>query len=250
MKIGIGTDHAGYLYKEEIKRFLENTGHHVQDFGTDSEKSVDYPLFIRPVAEAVARGHCERGIVLGGSGNGEAMVANRVRGIRCALCWNHETALLARQHNDANMISIGARMIPLETALDIVKTWLETPFEGGRHLPRIRQIDMETSSDLSKEQKIQKGPKSEKTPKKGQKVKSKKDDFDVLITFLYILYSEGKNSFELQVEPGLKKPTVVYIPSPENWNKELPEWAQNRRDEILNRIKPKCDHLHCEWKEY
>jgi ribose 5-phosphate isomerase B len=141
MKIAIGSDHAGYRYKEEIKRFLTGQGHEVQDFGTDSTESVDYPLFIRPAAEAVASGACERGIVLGGSGNGEAMAANRVRGIRCALCWNAESARLARQHNDANMISLGERMMPLETALEIVRIWLETPFEGGRHVRRIQLLD-------------------------------------------------------------------------------------------------------------
>jgi ribose 5-phosphate isomerase B len=141
MKIGIGSDHAGYRYKEEIRKFLADAGHEVRDFGTDSEESVDYPVYIRPVAEAVAAGELERGIVLGGSGNGEAMVANRVRGVRCALCWNEESARLGRQHNDANMISLGQRMMTLETALEIVRIWLETPFEGGRHVRRIRMID-------------------------------------------------------------------------------------------------------------
>ena len=141
MKIGIGSDHAGYRYKEEIKRFLTQQGHEVRDFGTASEESVDYPVYIRPVAEAVAGGELERGIVLGGSGNGEAMAANRVRGIRCALCWNAEAARLGRQHNDANMISLGQRMMTLETALDIVRIWLETPFEGGRHVRRIQLLD-------------------------------------------------------------------------------------------------------------
>jgi ribose 5-phosphate isomerase B len=141
MKIGIGSDHAGYRYKEEIKRFLAGQGHEVRDFGTDSEEPVDYPVYIRPVAEAVAGGELERGIVLGGSGNGEAMAANRVRGARCALCWNAESARLGRQHNDANMISLGQRMMTLETALDIVRIWLETPFEGGRHVRRIQLLD-------------------------------------------------------------------------------------------------------------
>jgi ribose 5-phosphate isomerase B len=141
MKIGIGSDHAGYRYKEEIKRFLAAQGHEVRDFGTGSEESVDYPVYIRPVAEAVAGGELERGIVLGGSGNGEAMAANRVRGVRCALCWNAESASLCRQHNDANMISLGQRMMTLETALDIVRIWLETPFEGGRHVRRIQLLD-------------------------------------------------------------------------------------------------------------
>src|SRR6476646_1411279 len=119
MKIGIGSDHAGYRYKEEIKRYLAQFGPEVKDFGTNSEMTVDYPAFIRPVAEAVARGEVERGIVLGGSGNGEAIVANRVRGIRCALCWNVEAARLARAHNDANALSLGQRLISWETAADI-----------------------------------------------------------------------------------------------------------------------------------
>ena len=141
MRIAIASDHAGFRYKEAIRSFLEEIGHEVVDHGTDSEESVDYPLLIRPAAEAVASGECERGIVLGGSGNGEAMVANRVRGVRCALCWNVESAELGRRHNDANVISIGQRMVTEETALAIVRTWLETPFEGGRHAQRIAQID-------------------------------------------------------------------------------------------------------------
>lgn len=141
MKIAIGSDHAGFQYKEQIREFLAQAGHEVRDLGTFSDEPVDYPLFIRPTAEAVARGECERGIVLGGSGNGEAIVANRVKGIRCAVCWNVKSARLGRQHNDANVISLGQRMMSLETALEIVKTWLETPFQGGRHQRRIDEID-------------------------------------------------------------------------------------------------------------
>ena len=141
MRIAIGTDHAGFEYKEQIKRYLQDQGHEVRDFGTDSTESVDYPLFIRPVAEAVASGEYERGIVLGGSGNGEAMVANRVSGVRCALCWSADTAKLAREHNNANMISLGQRLMSIETAIEIVRIWLETPFEGGRHERRIAQFD-------------------------------------------------------------------------------------------------------------
>jgi ribose 5-phosphate isomerase B len=141
MKIGIGSDHAGFKYKELICAMLRKLGHTVVDFGTGSEEAVDYPVYIRPVAEAVARGECERGIVLGGSGNGEAIVANRVKGIRCALCWNEESARLGRQHNNANVISIGQRMMTPETALAVVRIWLETPFEGGRHQRRIDLID-------------------------------------------------------------------------------------------------------------
>ena len=141
MRIAIGSDHAGFQDKERIRAFLESLGHTVTDFGTHSEEPVDYPLFIRPVAEAVAGGECERGVVLGGSGNGEAMVANRIKGIRCALCWNAESARLGRQHNNANVLSLGQRMMSLETALELVRIWLDTPFDGGRHQRRIDQID-------------------------------------------------------------------------------------------------------------
>ena len=141
MKIAIGSDHAGFRYKERIKEFLQEQGHVVNDFGTFSEEPVDYPLFIRPVAEAVARGGYERGIVLGGSGNGEAMMANRIKKVRCALCWNEELARLARQHNDSNVLSLGQRVIPEETALEVVRVWLETAFEGGRHVRRIEMLD-------------------------------------------------------------------------------------------------------------
>ena len=141
MKIALANDHAGFEYKERIKQLLKELGHEVRDFGTHSTESVDYPKFIRPAAEAVARGECERAIVLGGSGNGEAIVANKVRGIRCALCWTLESARLSRQHNDANALSLGQRLIPLEMALEIVKIWLVTPFDGGRHLARIQQIE-------------------------------------------------------------------------------------------------------------
>ncbi|MDD2762371.1 MAG: ribose 5-phosphate isomerase B [Opitutaceae bacterium] len=139
--IAIGADHAGYQYKEAIKAKLQSEGHTVRDFGTGSDAPCDYPDFIRPAAEAVARGECARGIVLGGSGNGEAIVANRVRGIRCGLCWNEQVARWSRSHNDANVLSLGARTVSLELALKIVRVWLETPFEGGRHVERIRKID-------------------------------------------------------------------------------------------------------------
>jgi ribose 5-phosphate isomerase B len=141
MKIGIGSDHAGFRYKERIRQFLQERGHQVHDFGAYSEDPVDYPKLIRPVAEAVAGGEAERGIVLGGSGNGEAMAANRVRGVRCAVCWNLDSARFARLHNNANMIALGQRLVPWETALEIVQTWLETPFEGGRHQRRIELLD-------------------------------------------------------------------------------------------------------------
>ena len=142
MKISLGTDHAGYHYKEKVKELLVSLGHEVKDFGTWSEEAVDYPLFIRPAAEAVAKGECDRGIVFGGSGNGEAMVANKVRGVRCALCWNEESAKLSRQHNDANVLSLGERLVAEDLALQIVRIWLTTEFEGGRHARRIAQIEV------------------------------------------------------------------------------------------------------------
>jgi ribose 5-phosphate isomerase B len=141
MKIALGTDHAGFRYKEKVKELLGSLGHEVTDLGTFNEDPVDYPLFIRPAAEAVARGECERGIVFGGSGNGEAMTANKVHGIRCALCWNEEVARLSRQHNNANVLSLGQRVIAEDMALKIVRIWLETPFEGGRHERRVEQLN-------------------------------------------------------------------------------------------------------------
>ena len=141
VKIAIGSDHAGFAYKEEIRRRLAQLGHEVKDFGTYSPQRCDYPVFIRPVAQGVADGLFERGIVLGGSGNGEAIVANRVKGVRCAIAWDIRSARLSRQHNDANVLSLGERMMALEEALEIVDLWLATPFEGGRHLARIEMID-------------------------------------------------------------------------------------------------------------
>ncbi|MCO6455529.1 MAG: ribose 5-phosphate isomerase B [Pirellulaceae bacterium] len=141
MKIGLGSDHAGYEYKELIKSWLAERGHEVVDFGTHSNQPVDYPACIRPVALAVAAQEVERAVILGGSGNGEAIVANRVPGVRCAVCWDPASALLARQHNDANMISLGQRMMTGDEALAIVQTWLEAQFEGGRHWRRIQAID-------------------------------------------------------------------------------------------------------------
>jgi ribose 5-phosphate isomerase B len=139
--IAIGSDHAGFAYKEKIKAMLLADGYTVRDYGTTSDAPCDYPDFIRPVAEAVARGEFERGIVLGGSGNGEAITANRVKGIRCGLCWNEQVAIWNRSHNDGNVLSLGQRTITEDEALKIVRTWLATPFEGGRHLARIAKID-------------------------------------------------------------------------------------------------------------
>ena len=142
MKISIGSDHAGFEYKERIIAHLKAAGHEVSDHGTHSAESTDYPLFIIPAAEAVARGEAERGIVLGGSGNGEAMAANKVKGIRCALCWNDETAEFSRRHNNSNVLSIGQRMVSIEIALQVLDIWLKTPFEGGRHARRIKELDV------------------------------------------------------------------------------------------------------------
>ena len=140
MKIALGTDHAGFQYKERIKQYLTERGHEVTDFGTHSPQICDYPDFIYPAALAVGEGRCDRAIVLGGSGNGETIVANKVRGVRCAVCWHEELARLSRAHNDANVISIGARMVSLELALKMVEIWLATPFDGGRHAQRIRKV--------------------------------------------------------------------------------------------------------------
>ena len=140
MRIAIASDHAGYLLKEELKRLLRDLGHEVRDFGTHSAEQVDYPDFIVPAAEAVASGQCDRAIVVGGSGNGEAIVANKVPGVRCALCWECYTARLAREHNDANVLSLGARVMGPDVAREVVRAWLDAPFEGGRHQARIDKI--------------------------------------------------------------------------------------------------------------
>lgn len=141
MRVGVASDHAGFLYKARVAEYLRGTGHEVRDFGTGSEEPVDYPDLIRPLALAVAGGGLERGFAFGGSGNGEAIVANRVPGIRCAVCWNEESARLSRAHNDANMLSLGERLVPEASLLRIVDVWLKTPFEGGRHVRRILKLD-------------------------------------------------------------------------------------------------------------
>lgn len=140
-KIAIASDHAGYRYKRRIIEYLSKEGYQVEDFGTDSTESVDYPDFIFPAAKAVAEGEYDRGIVIGGSGNGEAISANRVKGVRCAVCWNEKSARLGRMHNNANMISIGERMVSMHDVYEIIDIWLKTPFEGGRHIARIEKLD-------------------------------------------------------------------------------------------------------------
>ena len=140
-KIAIGSDHAGFQYKEAIKAWLIAEGHTVRDFGARSSEPCDYPDFIRPTAQAVASGDYRRSIVLGGSGNGEAIVANKVRGVRCGLCWTEQVAIWNRSHNDGNVIALGERTVTEAEALRIVKVWLATEFEGGRHIARVQKIE-------------------------------------------------------------------------------------------------------------
>jgi ribose 5-phosphate isomerase B len=140
-KIALGSDHAGYKMKEVIKAHLRRNGYDVVDFGTDSEVAVDYPDYCRPAAESVAGGECNCGVVFGGSGNGEAMVANKIAGIRCGVCWNVESALLTKEHNNANMIAIGGRMVSEKEGIEIVNAWLTAEFQGGRHQARVDKIE-------------------------------------------------------------------------------------------------------------
>jgi ribose 5-phosphate isomerase B len=138
--IAIASDHAGFRLKSTLVAHLRDAGHEVEDLGTDSEAPVDYPPFCAAAARAVVRGGAERGIVIGGSGNGEAIAANKVRGARAALCHDETTARLARMHNDANLLSLGERIVGPELALAIVDTFLSVEFEGGRHVPRLAEI--------------------------------------------------------------------------------------------------------------
>ncbi|ATA68179.1 ribose 5-phosphate isomerase B [Capnocytophaga cynodegmi] len=140
MKIAIGNDHAGPDYKKAIVAYLESQNIEVLNFGTDTFDSVDYPDFGHKVAQAVISGKADLGIVICGSGNGIAITANKYKEIRCALCWTKEIAVLARQHNDANVVSIPARFTAIEQAVEIVKTFLNTDFEGGRHTNRVNKI--------------------------------------------------------------------------------------------------------------
>ena len=140
MRIAIGADHAGFLLKEHLKQTLQRLGHVVDDHGTDSEASVDYPPICLSVGRAVAEGRADRGVVLGGSGQGEQIAANKVAGVRAALCHDLYTARLSRQHNDANILSMGGRIVAFDLADEILTLWLDTPFDGGRHQRRIDQI--------------------------------------------------------------------------------------------------------------
>ncbi len=140
MRIAVGSDHAGYPLKEVLMAFLEGGGHEVMDLGTDSEDAVDYPKFCAAAARAVVSGEADRAVVLGGSGQGEQIAANKVRGARAALCNDPHLARLSRLHNDANVLTMGARIVAPALAKEILELWLATPFEGGRHAPRLDQI--------------------------------------------------------------------------------------------------------------
>ncbi len=147
MRIAIGADHAGFELKQHFIETLKRLGHEVVDLGTSSTEAVDYPPICAAVAREVADGRCERGVVLGGSGQGEQIAANKVRGVRAALCNDLYTARLSRQHNDANVISIGGRIVAAGLADEILALWLDTAFEGGRHQRRVDQItEIETES--------------------------------------------------------------------------------------------------------
>jgi len=140
MKISIGNDHAGFLHKKAVMRFLEEQGHHIQNYGTDTDNSVDYPDFVHPVARDVVHGNAEKGILLCGSGNGVSMTANKYNEIRAAICWEASLAQLARAHNDANVLCIPARFISEAVALEMIEVFLSTPFEGGRHQNRVSKM--------------------------------------------------------------------------------------------------------------
>jgi ribose 5-phosphate isomerase B len=140
MRVAIGSDHAGFVLKARLSETLISLGHEVDDLGTDSEEPVDYPPICAAVGRAVAKGEADRGIVLGGSGQGEQMTANKIRGVRAALCNDLYTARMSREHNNANVLSIGARIVASQLADEILTLWLTTPFEGGRHERRIAQI--------------------------------------------------------------------------------------------------------------
>lgn len=140
MRLAVGGDHAGFRLKQDLVAFLNELGHDVEDLGTDSEAAVDYPPICAEVGRAVRDGRVERGVVLGGSGQGEQIAANKVRGVRAALCNDLYTARMSRRHNDANVLSIGARVVAPALAREILEVWLDTGFEGGRHERRVRQI--------------------------------------------------------------------------------------------------------------
>lgn len=140
MKLAIGGDHAGFSYKKEIKQYLEDKGHELTDYGTDSLESTDYPDYAHPLSESVENGTNTLGILICGSGNGVCMTANKHQKVRAALCWNTQIAFLSRLHNDANVICIPARFVALELAYEMVDMFLDTKFEAGRHERRVNKI--------------------------------------------------------------------------------------------------------------
>jgi ribose 5-phosphate isomerase B len=148
MKISIGADHAGFELKEHVKGLLEAEGHEIIDLGTDSTEPVDYPPICSAVAREVVVGNAERGVVIGGSGQGEQLAANKIRGARASLCNDLYTARFARLHNDANVLSMGARVVGVGLADEIVKVWFETEFEGGRHERRVKQLEAIEAGEL------------------------------------------------------------------------------------------------------
>ena len=141
MKVSIGNDHAGTQYKLKIVEYLEKKNFKIKNHGTNNEESVDYPDFIHPVAEDVTSNKSDFGIIICGSGNGASMSANKHKGVRSALCWSNEICKLAREHNDANILSVPARYVTIKEALEMIETFIETPFEGGRHLRRVEKIN-------------------------------------------------------------------------------------------------------------
>ena len=149
MKIALASDHAGYAEKERLKPLLTDLGLEVEDLGTVSEESVDYPDYARRVAERVAQGLAEQGVLVCGSGTGMAIAANKVQGVRAAVAWSEETARLARRHNDANVLALGARTTPPDEIPGIVRAWFSTAFDGGRHSGRVEKIkEMENKSGV------------------------------------------------------------------------------------------------------
>ena len=141
MKIAMASDHGGLDLKNRVKQYIEECGHQVVDFGTYTADSCDYPDFARPCAEAVANGSCERGIVVCTTGIGVSIVANKVKGVRCALCTNSDLATMTRRHNNANVLAMGQRYVDFDTAKQIVNAFLSTPFDGGRHQRRVDKIE-------------------------------------------------------------------------------------------------------------
>ena len=152
MRVALGTDHAGFTLKEAVKAHLISLGHEVDDFGCHSEEAVDYPDFVFPAAQSVGSEVNELGIVFGGSGNGEAIVANKASGVRCGVCWDLWSAEMTKKHNNANVIALGGRVVDTNLAISIVDIWLGTEFEGGRHLTRVNKIaELEAKQSTGKD---------------------------------------------------------------------------------------------------